>query len=267
MGAGADLDPDALTARITGELLADGQDDDVALVVARFIPPPLTRRNIPAVAAELAALREAVEQWAATACLPDDLLGDLQLTLGEAAANAVEHAYAGGGDFDVEIARTGDGGVDVRVRDRGRWRPEPEDNTHRGRGVDIIRALSHSVDYLQSDAGTTVHFHLTRETRALPTPPTTLPAGEIRVVHLTEDLDLAGATAQRKRLSDERGPIAVDITEVRYLSSAGIALLLELAEGRPLTVITRAGSAPARILSLSGLDSATEGFQVVRVPK
>jgi anti-anti-sigma regulatory factor len=49
----------------------------------------------------------------------------------------------------------------------------------------------------------------------------------------------------------------VDLTAVRYLSSAGVALLAETAAtGVALSVVVAAGSAPARVLELAGLADA-----------
>lgn len=60
---------------------------------------------------------------------------------------------------------------------------------------------------------------------------------------------------------DDRRPVDIDLTAVGYLSSSGIALLLEasyLAQrtGRVFRVTCLSGSAPDRILTLSGLGDA-----------
>src|SRR5690606_20148774 len=99
------LSPDALTdALLAGAL--DGNHantaaggapdpvDDVALIVARLVPAPL-RLVLPARATVLRELRAAVLAWASSVGIADDDLYDLQLAVGEAAANAVEHAYRG----------------------------------------------------------------------------------------------------------------------------------------------------------------------------
>ncbi|HEX6344274.1 SpoIIE family protein phosphatase, partial [Umezawaea sp.] len=175
-----DLPPEDLAGAITDVLLADGHHDDVALVVVRHVPEPL-RERVPAEPAELGAMRRRVSRWAGAAGLSADLLDDLQLALGEAAANAVDHAYPrGSGDFDYEVAREGGGGVHVVVRDRGTWRPEPTDNGHRGRGMRIIRALSETASFEHGTGGTTVDFALaapTATTKQAPAAPVDVPAG------------------------------------------------------------------------------------------
>jgi anti-anti-sigma factor len=270
-------EPEVLVGTITGALLDQGQDDDVALVVVRHVPERL-RRRAPAEGPELAVLRRHVTLWAEAAGLSSDLLGDLHLTLGEAAANAVEHAYPHGpGEFAYEVGRTASGGVDVRVSDRGRWRPEPADKGYRGRGMQIIRALAENVTFHHDDDGTTVDFHLPAAPLGEPAPvaaapgePAT-PAGltvdesdaSVRVFRLTGDLDVTGARDLRGALLARIGAadgrrVDIDLTELGYLSSSGIALLLEAAAtatrgGGTTTVVAAEGTPPARILTLSGL--------------
>jgi anti-anti-sigma factor len=275
-----DLPPEGLAGAITDVLLADGHDDDVALVVVRHVPAPL-RESLPAEATELGAMRRRVDRWATAAGLSRDLLDDLQLALGEAAANAVDHAYPRStGEFDYEVARDAWGGVEVVVRDHGRWRPEPVDNGHRGRGMRIIRALSDVATFEHDDSGTTVAFHLSAPTAPAPRPPVEeFPApagltveddgGEAQVLRLTGDLDLTTVDGLRGVVLDRIGSTGsprtdVDLTGLSYLSSSGIALLLEAAAtaaraGRSLAVLAKEGSAPARILELSGLTGVSTG--------
>ena len=128
-------------------------------MVIRLLPPPLRRRR-PADPAELARLRREIRAWAAAAALPDDQLEDLQLTLGEAFTNAVEHAYRdrSPGHVAYGVAMTSDGGVEVEVRDRGHWRPPPADPGFRGRGLLIIDRIARAVSVQGSDDGTVVRF-------------------------------------------------------------------------------------------------------------
>ncbi|HEX8520043.1 MAG TPA: SpoIIE family protein phosphatase [Pseudonocardia sp.] len=167
-----DLAPDDLVRRLVdtalaaGELGDPGQPDDVALVAVRLVPEPLHGR-LPAHPRQLRVMRRAVETWAAAVGLSDDVLDDVQYALGEAAANAVEHAYgAGGGDGDgaFDYALTylpgAGGGIGVEVRDEGRWRPVPADPGHRGRGLRVIRAIGEDVRIEPGPDGTTVRFRV-----------------------------------------------------------------------------------------------------------
>lgn len=264
-----------LADAVVDALLADGQDDDVALVVARFLPPPL-HWSAPAEAGELSGLRRAVSDWTTLAGLSEDLAYDVLLAYGEAAANAIDHAYAGGsGTFDTHIARVGTT-VQVTVSDHGTWRPEPEDPGHRGRGLQLIRTMADETEIDKGESGTTIRFGFSVAPATAPTtaaiaarPPAdtvdlTAEDGDVLVLRLAGDLDSHTSGDLRDPLlghvnsSGDRRAIGLDLTGLGYLSSSGVALLLEVAEhargaGRELKTITLAGSAPDRILALSGL--------------
>ncbi|MGY1696911.1 SpoIIE family protein phosphatase, partial [Geodermatophilus sp. SYSU D00814] len=160
--------PDRLTRDLLAEVLDENAlPDDVAVIAVRVTPPPLHER-LPADPARLRGVRRAVSAWAADAGLPEDSVDDLQLALGEALANAVEHAYAGNGGegrCEYRLERTADGSVDVCVRDEGVWRPAPADRGHRGRGLELISALATDVEVARTPdgdgvagSGTTVRF-------------------------------------------------------------------------------------------------------------
>ena len=74
---------------------------------------------------------------------------------------------------------------------------------------------------------------------------------------VTGDLDLAGRDAIGPALlaaAAGPAPCVVDLTAVRYLSSAGVALLAEAAAlaGPRLSIVVASGSAPARVCALTG---------------
>ncbi|MFJ5992863.1 SpoIIE family protein phosphatase [Lentzea sp. NPDC092896] len=275
----ARLAPAALVRHVLDEMLVNGQSDDVALVVARHLPAPL-HRHLPASAGELSALRRTATAWAEAAGLSDDAVYDLELALGEAATNVVDHAYpAGGGTFDTSLEWSGSG-VWVSVADHGHWRPEPADKGHRGRGLAMIRALSDRTDLIPGENGTTIRFHVPASSDTRPGPVAahaTSPAAvtgltdaaddQVQRLLLTGDLDIATVEGLRTPLltridvADER-PVEVDLTGLDYLSSSGIALLLEAfaraeQRGRTLSLVAATASAPARILDLSGLAHTT----------
>jgi len=107
----------------------------------------------------LRVLRRRVGRWAAEHQLPDYALIDLQLVLGEAVSNGVEHAYRDGhrGIVEVELQLDDvddDPVVAVRVVDHGRWRPIPMRKDGRGRGLAIIDRLSRGLEISVSAAGT-----------------------------------------------------------------------------------------------------------------
>jgi anti-sigma regulatory factor (Ser/Thr protein kinase) len=80
------------------------------------------------------------------------------LATGEAAANAIEHAYRQStpGDVVIEIEDTPEELI-VSVSDDGRW-VAPQADTTRGRGLQIIQVLSTDVTVRATDSGTQVRF-------------------------------------------------------------------------------------------------------------
>jgi serine/threonine-protein kinase RsbW len=119
----------------------------------------------PADPAELRHIRGRVEEWAQRNAVPEGVLIDLQLALGEAVANGVEHAYAGThpGTVDVHVEIDDDRRepvVAVRVTDHGRWRPVPQVRGYRGRGLTVIERLAHSVVVERTRVGTQVCFEI-----------------------------------------------------------------------------------------------------------
>jgi anti-anti-sigma factor len=218
--------------------------------------------------------------------LPDDQAEDLQLALGEAAANAVEHAYAGQtpGEFGFRIAREPDGSIQVAVDDDGNWRPVPADPGFRGRGLALIRAIGQDVGVDTQGKGTHVRFTLPppppdhpreepgpalRHHPTIPGKPAELrahrdPNGALRL-QLCGELDLSTIGPLRAELLEHlrtsAGPVILDTREVTYLSSAGVGLLLEAVHAAPdqLQLPTDPGSATAQILALTGLDRHLTG--------
>lgn len=147
---------DLLLDSVIDELVADGRPaDDVALLAARVMP--LEGRLVtewPAQAEELAGLRHLLRRWLLRHGASEDETYDITVACQEAAANAVEHAYAPGArTFEVEATRSGNA-IEVTVRDHGQWRSAR--GTHRGRGLLMMEALMDSVQVEQAEAGTVV---------------------------------------------------------------------------------------------------------------
>ncbi|BBZ11550.1 SpoIIE family protein phosphatase [Mycobacterium branderi] len=158
----ADAVADAALAKMAPP---DGYDDDVAIVVYRRPYPPLSIET-DADAVELADIRHRLIAWAREAAVPEDLCADVVLAVNEACANSIEHAYRGHQPAKVRVEAQCDGAqVRVQIFDSGSWKAVPADPGNRGRGLQLIRAVS---DWLEMDctpSGTTVDmtFHLLRE--------------------------------------------------------------------------------------------------------
>jgi anti-sigma regulatory factor (Ser/Thr protein kinase)/anti-anti-sigma regulatory factor len=262
-----------MASSLLGGLVPAGALDDVAVVVVRLAPAPL-EVHLAADPSRLGPLRRSVAAWAEQAGLRAEVLDDLQLALGEAATNAVEHAYGlvppEGAGVDVRLTMRADGGVGVWVRDRGTWREAPRDPGHRGRGLLLIRAVASDVVVEGGPDGTAVTFTVGPGRHEAVDPD----AGEaeqraerpVQVVTkavdgghrawVSGDLDLAGALEARRRLApaERDGPWTLDVTGVGYLASAGVGLLLEAVEHGAELVLPEDGPA-ARVLALSGLTS------------
>jgi anti-sigma regulatory factor (Ser/Thr protein kinase) len=126
-------------------------------------PDGRLRLRHPAELSQLRAIRREVAGWAGAQRLTDDELIDLQLAIGEAVSNGIEHGYRDGvtGPVEVDLAVRADGPrrlLDVRVVDHGRWRPAPRRPGHRGRGLAMIRGLAVDMRVTNDSHGTTVTF-------------------------------------------------------------------------------------------------------------
>ncbi|SEE39979.1 SpoIIE family protein phosphatase [Streptomyces sp. Ag109_O5-10] len=139
---------------------AGGYDDDVALLLYRH-PTPL-EMSFPAESAQLAPVRKALRNWLARCDLPANTVQNVLVAAGEACANAVEHGHRHNPGEAVRLraeARADD--LWLTVADSGLWKvPEPEENTHRGRGVALMRAMMQHVTITPGPSGTTVDMQL-----------------------------------------------------------------------------------------------------------
>ncbi|MCW2717211.1 SpoIIE family protein phosphatase [Pseudonocardia sp.] len=257
-----------------------GPADDIAVLVARLRPGALVE-DLPALATGLPGMRRAVRAWSVASGLGDEQLDDLQFALGEAVSNAVEHAYRdeAPGTVRYRLERTASGDVKGEIVDTGTWRPVPADPGHRGRGLEMIRALTEDVVVETHDGGTTVRFTVPGRTEPAPAgagdtaptparreePPATCelrihrePGGDLRI-ELTGALDLATVTPIAAQVDDTvrtaLAGVVLDLRGVTFLGSAGAGLVLGAAHaaGGRLRLLTDPDGAPHRILALTGI--------------
>jgi anti-sigma regulatory factor (Ser/Thr protein kinase) len=138
-------------------------------VIARYLPAPL-HTEVPAQPEQLGIMRRAVAAWADANCLSEQSRYDLQLALGEAVANSIEHAYRDGtpGTVSYGLTLTGSWEVRARVVDHGVWRTPPDDPGHRGRGLELLGALARElrIDTSGGD-GTVIEFVLPWTSRTI----------------------------------------------------------------------------------------------------
>ncbi|WP_190184186.1 SpoIIE family protein phosphatase [Streptomyces cirratus] len=151
---------DALATDVMTRLApAGGYDDDVALLLYRH-PAPL-EMSFPAESGQLAPVRKALRSWLDRCELPPGTVQDILVAAGEACANAIEHGHRNAPGAPVRFrAEASVDNVRLTIADTGCWKsPEPELNTHRGRGIRLMRALMQHVTVTPGTTGTIVDMH------------------------------------------------------------------------------------------------------------
>jgi anti-sigma regulatory factor (Ser/Thr protein kinase) len=99
-------------------------------------------------------MRALLRRWLMHAGATDEDVAETLAAVGEAAANAIEHAgLSSRQEFRLEGV-VQDGRVELVVSDPGRWREGGAEG--RGRGVPLMRELMDTVDMTHTEAGTTV---------------------------------------------------------------------------------------------------------------
>ena len=123
--------------------------------------PPLWL-TVPARPGQLPGLRRALREWMVQAGITEQDAAAVQVAVGEATSNAVEHAYRDGETGLVRLIAHlgGDGVLTIQVIDGGRWRPPAEHTATRGRGFPLMRATMDEVDVRHRPDGTTVGMRL-----------------------------------------------------------------------------------------------------------
>jgi anti-sigma regulatory factor (Ser/Thr protein kinase)/anti-anti-sigma regulatory factor len=259
----------------------DGYPDDVSLIAAQRV------RRVPALCLVLSALPPVLAELRAELGRWLDALGAeqrdtsaIQLAIGEAVTNTIEHAYPdGAGAVRVEGRLDPDGRVALTVTDRGRWRPPPSEPNGRGRGLIMIRASMDTAEVEATPGGTVVTMSRQLHRAPVVAPGQQLPARPVGVVaeppfavrasrgpqpmlEVTGPVDAHSVTEFRRRLADAcRGgtlPLDLDLTGVTHLGSVGVLALHELAgqmaaERRPLRMIAPALCPAYAVLELTGL--------------
>jgi anti-sigma regulatory factor (Ser/Thr protein kinase)/putative methionine-R-sulfoxide reductase with GAF domain len=136
----------------------EGLDDDVAMLVLHNLPVPAQLRlHLPADPKALADVRQIVRRWLRERGAQGDDVTEITLAVGEACANAIEHAYSPGPAWFEFVATESGGEVTIVVRDTGRWREARGEN--RGRGLKIIDAAMSGVKLTPTSDGTEIVMH------------------------------------------------------------------------------------------------------------
>lgn len=163
--------PDHIADALMSELVpATGFEDDVAVLIYRHPPSPL-RVSLPARPESLSTIRSRLRDWLPAAAIGSQLGADVLIAVGEATANAVEHATrqprsmgrAGGQSTDprtpVNVTVTAcvtNTELALTIADTGSWRPPSRVPSDRGRGIPFMRALMDRVEINLSEHGTRI---------------------------------------------------------------------------------------------------------------
>jgi anti-anti-sigma factor len=278
-------DPGAVEAEASAGLAAaiaegvrvpQGWPDDVAVLVAHRRATSLEPLHLDLVAqpAALPGVRRRLGSWLAAIGMGEQERVGVMVAVGEACANAAEHAYRGAepGPMSVTADVDVDGVLSVSVRDEGTWRPPDRDPGDRGRGLLIMRQLVDTVVLDEQARGTTVT--LTVRLRRSPDgpsdhlAPTTAATvvvdreGACPVVRAAGSVDEAGAEQLRIRLLEAShggtGRVELDLTDVELFSSAAVRVVLAIAriarsESWRLAVHAAEGGLARHVLEISGL--------------
>ncbi|WP_089405600.1 SpoIIE family protein phosphatase [Geodermatophilus saharensis] len=270
-----------LASRIAAGLLtADGRPDDVAVLVAhrrsRSVEP--LQLDLVAVPSALPAVRRRLGAWLTALGMGEQDRVGVMVAVGEACANAAEHAYRDTepGPMRVTAAVDVDGVLTVTVHDEGTWRPPDRDPGDRGRGLLIMRQLVDGM-VVRGEHGTTVTLRTRLRQSPVEEPEHPVGgtgatvvvdrAGGSPVVRAAGDVDLVGAEQLRIRLleASHGGTVRVelDLTAVTLFSSAAVRVVLAVAaiaesEGWRLVVHAPDGGVTRHILEVSGLQRLVE---------
>lgn len=117
--------------------------------------------SFPAIPLAAPLVRAALRPFAAGVSLDETQTFALQTAVGEAVANAVEHAYRMRSPGVVRVsAEHGRQMLVVTVEDEGGWRPSQQWREERGRGFPLMRALVDGVEICSREKSTAVRLVL-----------------------------------------------------------------------------------------------------------
>ena len=232
--------PESVCATVMQALVgAEPPSDDIALLVLRRQPGADTDTDtleleLPAAPSSLKPLRIAMRRWLAHIRADRQATADLLTAVGEACANAVEHAYgAAGGTVSVSLAYQAPDVIAV-VGDTGRWRaargelPRPRhhphacpqrrghDRPHRHRHPGTDPPDDHGRGAAVTDASMTVGHDSADTAR----------------IALFGEIDMANADEVEQQILGAIGnqltAVTIDLSGLEYIDSAGLRVLFTL---------------------------------------
>src|SRR5918997_1164412 len=264
-----------LTATLGGDVAL--RQDDVALLALRVTPLATESFavTIQPVAEQLSALRGGLRAWLTSTGATASEAGEVLIAVGEACANAIEHAGAPpGAPIDVRGQLAGREVV-LRVRDHGIWR-SAQPRSERGQELRLMRVLMDDIDISSASDGTRVELRRRLSSQAAGADPgrpvplagtgATLAFSRecgVTVARLQGDVDVAGIADLERALLAAAGDgdhgLVLDLAGVAYLDSAGLHLLHDTARafrarGQALRLVAAPGSTVLRLLELVNIE-------------
>jgi len=137
---------------------AGTRDDFAVLAIQSRLGAPRLELTVPAVVGSLETAGEVVSEWLAGLQSSVEDGAGIALAIGEAVANAIEHAFEGRptGSIRVEATLLADGMLTCSVRDDGRWlQRETGKAQRRGHGLGLMSRVCDRM-LLRHDPGGTV---------------------------------------------------------------------------------------------------------------
>jgi anti-sigma regulatory factor (Ser/Thr protein kinase) len=130
-------------------------EDDIALfVIHRDVDVRTITLTLPNQPATLRKVRQTIAERLRDHAAPDRIVDDLVLVASELCSNAMEHSGLHPDDSIVVRLTTMLGAVELSVEDAGTWATDgPRQG---GRGLQIVREISDTVDVTRTDPGTRV---------------------------------------------------------------------------------------------------------------
>jgi len=187
--------------------------DDIAIITLAVPAVPLAEFaiTVPADPASIRVVRQTLQRAAPGLNLSAKQAAGLEIAVGEAVNNAIEHAYgAAGGMIHVRARRDG-AMLRLEVDDHGQWRPERMEG--RGHGLRIMRTFVDEVSVERRVSGTLVTLSV-----LLPPDPTS--SGESPAV---------------------RAPLAGDREEDPRSAARSLMMSKEPAEGEAFEIVQTGG--------------------------
>ncbi len=143
---------------IAGKLISAAPKDDVAVLTAKMSARPLLELDLilPATPGSSRLFRQALRRFYLAVGLSAERIELLQVAVGEAIMNSIEHAYGvKGGNVRVRAWVEG-GNLIIDISDRGRWRSPHDDGG--GYGLRVVKGIVQHVELNRTDSGTIVRL-------------------------------------------------------------------------------------------------------------